>query len=97
MGNQSSQWFALYYLDGLDRLIKEHLRIKHYVKYMDDGVLVHESKSYLKGCLKQMQALVIEEEVAFNEKTQIFPISQGDSFLGWYFCLTDTGKVIRWL
>ncbi len=23
MGNQTSQWFALYYLDGLDRLIKE--------------------------------------------------------------------------
>lgn len=81
IGNQSSQWFALYYLDRLDRLIKEHLHIRHYVRYMDDGVLVHESKSYLKECLKQMQALVIEEEVAFNEKIQIFPISQGASFL----------------
>ena len=30
MGNQSSQWFALYYLDRLDRVIKEKLRVKYY-------------------------------------------------------------------
>ena len=48
LGNQTSQWFALYYLDSMDRLIKEKMRIKYYVRYMDDGVLVHESKEYLK-------------------------------------------------
>lgn len=95
MGNQSSQWFALYYLDGLDRLIKEHLRIKHYVRYMDDGVLIHESKKYLQECLGQMKKLIAKEQIEFNEKTQIFPISQGVDFLGWHFYLTDTGKVIR--
>ncbi len=36
MGNQSSQWFALYYLDRLDRFIKERLKVKYYVRYMDD-------------------------------------------------------------
>lgn len=51
MGNQSSQWFALYYLDRLDRLIKEKLRIKGYVRYMDDGILIHESREYLRECL----------------------------------------------
>ena len=30
MGNQTSQWFALFYLDPLDRLVKEKLRIKYY-------------------------------------------------------------------
>jgi hypothetical protein len=29
LGNQTSQWFALYYLDPLDRLIKERLHIRH--------------------------------------------------------------------
>lgn len=95
MGNQSSQWFALYYLDRLDRLIKEKLRIKGYVRYMDDGVLIHESKEYLQECLKQMQELIAQERLEFNQKTQIFPISQGVDFLGWHFYLTDTGKVIR--
>ncbi|MGL6201574.1 MAG: reverse transcriptase domain-containing protein [Lachnospiraceae bacterium] len=95
MGNQSSQWFALYYLDRLDRLIKEQLQIKGYVRYMDDGVLVHESKDYLQKCLGQMKKLIQAEELEFNEKTQIFPISQGVDFLGWHFYLTDSGKVIR--
>ena len=36
MGNQTSQWFALYYLDGMDRLVKEKHRIRHYTRYMDD-------------------------------------------------------------
>ena len=95
MGNQSSQWFALYYLDRLDRLIKEKLRIKGYVRYMDDGVLIHESKEYLQECLRQMQKLVAEEKLEFNQKTQIFPVSQGVDFLGWHFYMTDTGKVLR--
>ena len=34
-------------------------------------------------------------KLAFNEKTQIFPLSQGVDYLGWHFYLTDTGKVIR--
>lgn len=95
MGNQSSQWFALYYLDRLDRLIKEKLRIKGYVRYMDDGVLIHESKEYLQECLRQMQKLVAEEKLEFNQKTQIFPVSQGVDFLGWHFYMTDTGKALR--
>lgn len=80
MGNQSSQWFTLYYLDRLDRFIKERLKVKYYVRYMDDGVLIHYDKEFLKKALA---------------KTQIFPISQGVDFLGFHFYLTDTGKVIK--
>ncbi len=46
MGNQSSQWFALYYLDRLDRFIKERLKVKYYIRYMDDGVLIHHDKEF---------------------------------------------------
>ncbi len=95
IGNQTSQWFALYYLDPMDRLIKERLRIRHYVRYMDDGILVHESKTVLTEARKQMDALASELGLEFNAKTQIFPISQGVDFLGFRFYLTDTGKVIR--
>ena len=34
-------------------------------------------------------------QLEFNEKTQVFPLSQGVDYLGWHFYLTDTGKVIR--
>ncbi len=34
LGNQTSQWFAIYYLDSLDRFIKEKLKIKYYSRYI---------------------------------------------------------------
>lgn len=96
MGNQSSQWFALYYLDKIDRIIKEKYRIKYYTRYMDDLVLIHESKEYLQTCLKELTNVAGNElHLSFNEKTQIFPISEGVDYLGWRFYLTDSGKVIR--
>lgn len=96
LGNQTSSWFALYYLDGLDRLIKEKFRIKYYTRYMDDGVLIHQDREYLKICLTKMREYIREERLLeFNSKTQIFPISQGVDYLGFHFYLTETGKVVK--
>lgn len=96
MGNQSSQWFALYYLDKIDRIIKEKYKIKYYTRYMDDLILLHEDKEHLKACLGEIRAYAAEKlKLEFNEKTQLFPVSEGVDYLGWRFYLTDTGKVIR--
>ena len=96
MGNQTSQLFALYYLDPVDRLIKEKLRIKHYSRYMDDMVLIHPSKEYLQECLEEMREMCENElKLELNEKTHIFPIRNGVDYLGWHFYLTDSGKVIK--
>lgn len=96
MGNQTSQWFSLYYLDKLDRLIKERLHIKYYSRYMDDMILLHESKDYLRHCLDEITETAQNIlHLSFNEKTQIFPVSEGADYLGWHFYLTDSGKVIR--
>lgn len=96
MGNQSSQWFALYYLDKIERLIKKKYKIKFYTRYMDDSILLHEDKEHLKACLGEIRAYATEKlKLEFNEKTQIFPVSEGMDHLGWRFYLTDTGKVIR--
>ena len=93
MGNQTSQWFAIYYLDGFDRQIKEKLRIKYYSRYMDDCVLIHPDKQYLKECLVCMREYVQKElQLNFNEKTQVFPLRSGVDYLGWHIYLSDTGK-----
>lgn len=95
MGNQTSQWFAIYYLDGFDRMIKEQLKIKYYSRYMDDCVLIHKNKDYLKNCKSELKYYLAKElKLEFNEKTQIFPIKNGVDYLGWHFYLTKTGKVI---
>jgi hypothetical protein len=95
LGNQASQWFALYHLDGLDRLIKERLRVPWYTRYMDDGVLLHPSRRYLGECLARMGEHVAGLGLEFNAKTQIFPVSAGVSYLGFHTYLTDSGRVVR--
>ncbi len=96
LGNQTSQWFAIFYLDGFDRLIKEKLQIKFYSRYMDDCVLIHQDKEYLRYCLQQMAEYATAElKLDFNEKTEIFPIQNGVDYLGWHIYLTNSGKIIR--
>lgn len=96
MGNQTSQCFALCYLDGLDRLVKEKYRMKYYTRYMDDCIILCQDKEELKQCLSAMQDYVEEELLlAFNEKTQLTAMKDSVDYLGFRFYLTDTGKVIR--
>jgi len=96
LGNQTSQWFGVYYLNCVDRFIKEKLRVKHYIRYMDDMLLLHHDKAYLQDCLTQIRQMVEHDfKLILNERTQIFPMKNGVNFLGWRFYLTETGKVIR--
>ncbi len=96
LGNQTSQWFALLYLDRIDRLIKEELQIKGYVRYMDDFILIHRDKKYLQYCLNRINLVCNEElKIELNAKTQIGKVYNGIDFLGFRHTLTSTGKVIR--
>ncbi len=47
IGSLTSQHFANFYLGWLDRFVKETLRIRGYVRYMDDMVLWHSSREAL--------------------------------------------------
>lgn len=96
MGNQTSQWFALFYLDEIDRLVKEQLRIKHYTRYMDDFVLLHPSKEYLWECKRQIES-VLNDNLALklNPKTQIISISNGIEYIGWRFSIDPQGHIVR--
>lgn len=95
MGNQTSQWFALIYLNEMDHYIKRTLRIKHYGRYMDDFYLIHPDKEYLQYCLKEIELIVEDIGLKLNQKTDIFPLRNGLDFLGFHTYLTESGKVIR--
>lgn len=41
---------------GKSTVIKEKMHIKYYVGYMDDGILIHESKEVLNRTRRQMEA-----------------------------------------
>jgi len=95
LGSQVSQITELAVLDDLDHFIKERLRIKHYIRYMDDFVLIHNDKDVLQTALKEIRLRLAVIGLTLNQKTQIFPLKQGLLWLKWRFLLTDTGKVIR--
>lgn len=67
LGNQTSQWFALLYLDEVDRLIKEKLRAPYYIRYMDDFVLLSESKEFLQKCRAEIQKGLCRKAETFSE------------------------------
>lgn len=48
IGNLTSQVFANFYLDSFDHYIKHDLKIRYYGRYVDDFVIVHENKKYLR-------------------------------------------------
>ncbi len=96
LGNQSSQWFALYYLNRIDRFIKEELRVKWYVRYMDDFILIHRDKKFLQYCLLRIDEVCKQElNIELNKKTQIGRVCNGIDFLGFRHILTSNGKIIK--
>ncbi|MCL2110266.1 reverse transcriptase/maturase family protein [Microgenomates group bacterium] len=97
IGNLTSQFFAILYLSDMDHFIKEQLRVKYYVRYMDDFSLLHHDKEFLQDCRQRIGEFLSEKEkLELNNKTQIFSIRQGVNFLGWHFHVKeDTGKIVR--
>lgn len=96
LGSQATQLCQLAVLNDIDHGIKERKRIKHYVRYMDDLILIHENKDVLKDCLKYIEDELNKMGLRLSaKKTQIFPITQPIHFLGYSFRLTETGKVVK--
>lgn len=95
LGSQVSQLVELAVLDPVDHYIKERLRIRHYVRYMDDFVLIHEDRDVLENAKREITARVNALGLEMNRKTQISPLRKGIRFLKWRFILTDNGKVLR--
>lgn len=95
LGNQTSQWFALIYMNELDHFIKRKLKIKGYGRYMDDFYLIHHDKKYLQFCLKEIEREVSDLKMTLNKSTDIFPIRNGIDFLGFHTYITEEGKIIR--
>jgi hypothetical protein len=84
IGNLSSQFFANVYLNPLDQFVKHRLGAKHYIRYVDDMVLLHESPWWLNDTAKEIGAFVSSRlALALNQhKTVLQPIERGVDFVG---------------
>ncbi|EKT4522757.1 RNA-directed DNA polymerase [Pseudomonas putida] len=83
IGNLSSQFFANVYLDALDQFCKHILKVRHYIRYVDDFVLLHESPKQLNEWLWQIEQFLPGLGVRLNpSKTILQPIDRGIDFVG---------------
>lgn len=84
IGNLSSQFFANVYLDVLDQYVKHGLRCRHYIRYVDDFVLLHESPQWLNEAKSGIEMLLSSQIGArLNpSKTILQPVERGIDFVG---------------
>lgn len=84
IGNYTSQFFANIYLDKLDHFIKEKLRVKYYVRYMDDFILLLKNKEEAKQMLEEIKSFLTDKlDLELNKKTRYYPNKQGIDFCGY--------------
>jgi len=84
IGNLTSQVFANFYMDCFDHFVKHYLKIRYYGRYVDDFVIVHEDKEYLKKLVPQLSAfLQLELQATIHpKKIYLQHYSKGVNFLG---------------
>ena len=68
IGNLTSQLFGNIYMNAFDHWVKQDLRIKHYGRYVDDFVLIHPDKEYLKSCIP-----IIRDHLKRELKLELHP------------------------
>ena len=85
IGNLTSQLFANIYLNELDQFIKHELRIKNYIRYTDDFVIVSDNELYLKNLINSIRSF-LSDELGLElhpKKTNISKSHRGVDFLGY--------------
>lgn len=85
IGSLTSQMFANLYLDPLDHFVKEGLRVRHYIRYMDDFVLVVDDRAEARRRLAEIEGFLAERlRLRLNPRRRtIAPLSAPCDFLGY--------------
>lgn len=85
LGNLTSQLFANIYMNEFDQFIKHELKIKRYIRYTDDFVIVHYDREYLKALIPQISKFIYNNlRLSLHlRKIIIKKFSQGVDFLGY--------------
>ena len=85
IGNLTSQLFANIYLNELDQFIKHKLRVRYYVRYVDDFLILDFDKIKLRQIKEEIRKFLQEKlELKLHpKKAVIFQVNEGVDFLGY--------------
>ncbi len=85
LGNLTSQLLVNVYMNEFDQFIKRELKVKYYIRYADDFVILSEDKNYLENLLIQISNFLKQKlELQLHpNKVFIKTLASGVDFLGW--------------
>jgi len=98
IGNLSSQLFANIFLNDFDHWVKEVLRVKRYIRYVDDMVVLASSKAELVAIRDLIvQKLALDGLAIHPKKIRLAPVEVGTPFLGYIVFPNhiSAGKYVR--
>lgn len=84
IGNLVSQFFANIYMNELDQFVKHRLKVRHYGRYVDDVILLHEDPAVLNEWYKAMSDF-LEQNLGLHfhpNKKHLNRIDTGMDFTG---------------
>lgn len=85
LGNTVSQLSSNIYMNEFDQYAKKTLRLKYYVRYMDDIIIIVDGKNKAREVIKEARDFMETKlNLRLNEKkTRFFPLSQGVNAIGY--------------
>ena len=96
IGCLTNQLMAIFYLNDIDHIIKEELNCSRYIRYMDDLYLISDDKGYLECCFSRIKNELNMIELNINNKSGIYRLKDGVSFLGYTYTLTSNKLLVRY-
>ncbi len=81
LGSLTSQLWANRFLDPVDHLVKDGLRLRGYLRYMDDMLLFHDDRATLEAVAREVEAKCLELRLRLHP-WQAQPTRAGVGFVG---------------
>lgn len=83
IGNLTSQFFANFYLSGFDHFVKEQLKVRKYLRYVDDMALFADDRAFLAETRLAIEAYLATLRLKIHPiKSQLFATRHGANFVG---------------
>jgi RNA-directed DNA polymerase len=83
IGNLTSQFFANVYLNGFDHFVKETLKAKRYLRYVDDFALFSDDREFLADARIAIEAYLTDLRLEIHPiKSQLSETRYGANFVG---------------
>lgn len=96
IGAPIAQIAGIFLPTPIDTFCKTVKGVHCYDAYMDDRIVIHESKEYLRGLLEEIRQIAERIGLHINDrKTQIVKLTHGFTFLKTRYLINENGKIIR--